>query len=158
MAPIGTAFTCVLMGAFCVPLAIAVVCDLCERRIPNGCTAVIALGGLLQMLGVVLMPEAPLAGLPPAGERLGCAAICVVGGVGSELLWRKRHENRHGMGMGDIKLLGAVALWIGFLVWAALAAACMLALVCEAPRGHRAFAFGPYIAVASVVCLVVGCL
>lgn len=110
------------------------------------------------MLGAVLMPEAPLAGLPAAGERLACAAICVVGGVGGELLWRKRHGNRHGMGMGDIKLLGAVALWIGFLVWVALAAACMLALVCEAPRGRRAFAFGPYIAAASVVCLVVGCL
>lgn len=146
------------MGAFCVPLAIAVMCDLRERRIPNGCTAVLALGGLLQMLGAALVPEAPLDCLPPTPERLVCALTCVGGGTAVEMLWRSRHENRHGMGFGDIKLLGAVALWIGLLVWVALALACVLAVLCEVPRGRRVFAFGPYIAVASVVCLVACCL
>ena len=158
MDAVRTVCACVLAASFFVPLAVAVVVDLRDRRIPNGCVWLIALGGLLQWGLCAVDPAAPFSWLAPGIERLLCCLGCLGVGVAAEMLWRRRHAGAHGMGMGDIKLLAAVALWIGSAVFVAVGAACLLALAVETPRGCRTFAFGPYIAVASVVCLVVAVL
>lgn len=73
----------------------AAVFDLARRRIPNEVNALVAVAGM----GVQLVrgPQALVAGV------LACALTVA-------LLWRP--WRRGGIGAGDVKLAGAVALWI----------------------------------------------
>lgn len=154
MVAAGTVLTGVLAATFCVPLSLIVAADLRERRIPNLWVLVLGLGGLLQMLVFTSVFD----WLPSGLERLGCAVLVLLGGLGLELIWRRLHQGAHGVGLGDIKLASALALWLGWGVIPMVGFACAGALALELPRKRTTFAFGPYIAAASVVCLVVGAL
>lgn len=154
MVVVGTVLNGVLAATFCVPLALIVSADLRERRIPNVWVLILGLGGLLQMAALPTFFD----WLPPGPERLGCASLVLLGGFGLELLWRSLHHGSHGVGLGDIKLVAALALWLGWGAIPMVGLACVGALALELPRRHAVFAFGPYIAAASVVCLVVGAL
>ena len=78
-------------------LAIACACDLAERRIPNALTGALAATGVLAQLAT-------------AGVR-GAAGACAAGIAVFALLslaWRSGK-----LGGGDLKLLAAVAVWVG---------------------------------------------
>jgi len=129
--------------------------DVRVRRIPNPAVALLLTGALVHAAFASCGFEVPLAWLPPAGERLLSSAMILVLGLLCEALWRASHSGAHGMGMGDVKLFAAAAAWLGlFVLWAVLAA-CLLALAVEVPRRRSTFAFGPYIALAFVACLLV---
>lgn len=138
--------------------------DARDRRIPNALVLVLALSALVQM-----GTQAPFGGaagasvlafwLGPAGARLAWAAGVIVVAGGAELVARNLRGGRHSLGLGDVKLLAAEALWLGEGVLFALALACVSAALVEGLlRRRRAFAFGPYIALASGACLVMRCL
>ena len=90
-----------LLGLYVVPVAVAMGWDAVAYRIPNWTVGVLLAGFAL---AVPLAPE----GLPWL-EHLAAAALVFAGGVG---LFALRLA-----GGGDIKLLAAVALWVG---WARL--------------------------------------
>ena len=142
----------ILWAAACLVWAAAV--DLRERRIPNGAVLALAIGSLAQM--ALAAGGAPvLSALSGAGERLACAAVLVAATTAFECFWRASRGGVHGIGMGDVKLLGACALWVGAAVLIVVALACLVALCCELPRRRLTFAFGPYIALAFGACLLV---
>jgi prepilin peptidase CpaA len=103
-------------------LAVAVAWDLASRRIPNLVIAAIAVAGL----GVRIWDQGVLAGL----GGLGAAVLTIVLLFG---FWR-----RGGLGGGDVKLAGAVAIWIAplsSLPWFYLASAVaggLVSVVCLA--------------------------
>jgi len=84
-----------------VPLAacllLAVIWDLRVRRIPNPVCGAIAVAGL----GVQFWDAGALAAVAGLGACVGTAALLYV-------FWQ-----RGGIGGGDVKLAGAVALWVG---------------------------------------------
>ncbi len=139
--------------SFIMPCAVAAYVDVKERRIPNGCVALLVCSGLLLMLCNLSGAYGVLAWLPGPTERLASACAVFVGGLLLETVWRRTHAGTHGMGYGDIKFLTAVALWLGARVIWVVAIACLLALAVEVPRGRRIFAFGPYLVIASLGCL-----
>ena len=66
------------------------------------------------------------------------------------------------MGAGDFKLLGAIGAWLGvsmlpFLVLTSAVLGSIVGMVLMRMRGEsRAFAFGPYIAIAGIIALLWG--
>ena len=122
-------YNAAMLQAFChavlfVALAVACVTDLRRREIPDSCSVAI-----LAAFGAVAV-AAPIGwvGLVSA-LTAGLAAF----GVGAFLFHRGL------MGGGDVKLLGAVAVWAGWtllphlLLWMALAGG-ILTLLCLAAR------------------------
>lgn len=91
-------------------LLLAALCDLRWRTIPNGLTALLALGGLA---------AAALSGWPDAGWTVLAALGVLAGGTALFAFGA--------MGGGDVKLAAALALWLpggavpSFLVLTALA-------------------------------------
>lgn len=71
-------------------------------------------------------------------------------------------KKQDGMGAGDFKLLGAIGAWLGvsmlpFLILTSAVLGAVVGLVLIKMRGEsRAFAFGPYIAIAGVIALLWG--
>jgi prepilin peptidase CpaA len=110
-------------AAHLIPLAVclllAVIWDVRVRRIPNSVCGAIAVGGL----GVQFWDAGALAALAGLGVGIGTIAVLFV-------FWQ-----RGGIGGGDVKLAGAVAIWVGpwslpaFWLSAALAGGAV-ALVC----------------------------
>lgn len=86
----------VLVANLVLWLSCAMVSDLRDRRIPNACCL-----GVLALWPV----HAALTGLPYAAGALAAAAATFGAGV---LAWRGGL-----LGGGDVKLLGALALWAG---------------------------------------------
>lgn len=66
------------------------------------------------------------------------------------------------MGAGDFKLLGAIGAWLGvsmlpFLILVSAVLGSIVGVVLMRLRGEsRAFAFGPYIAIAGIIALLWG--
>jgi len=116
--------------------------DLKTQRLPDELTAGIAVcAGLLSaMRGVASV----LSGLGAA-----LAVLLILAAVRSAY-WRLR--NREGLGFGDVKLLAALALWLGLATPWALAGAATLAIVASVllPASRERLAFGPYLVAASV--------
>lgn len=118
----GTGFACLAVAASAV--------DIAEYRLPDGITAAI---GLLGLASVAVL-EADLVAL---GWRLVQVAAAAL------LLWLFRAgfrllRGRHGLGLGDVKLIAAGAAWLTSepLVWAILVA-CLAALLVAAVHSLR---------------------
>lgn len=139
-----------LSSAFLGVLLWAAVCDARTRRIPNASVAALALLGLAGNAFVLLGMELPYAqGLKScAVVALGVTAAFLV----FEVIWQAVSGRGAGLGMGDIKLIGAAALTLGAWVLPCVAVACVLAAVVETLRGNKAFAFGPYLCTTFAVC------
>lgn len=128
-------------------LALALL-DIRHFWLPNALTATLALTGL----------AAGLAGLaPPLTERL-------IGGAGGLLIFAavrmgyRLLRGREGMGGGDVKLFGAIGLWLGWrmlppvLCGAALAGllwALVLLVAGRRPTGTSRLPFGVFLALAA---------
>ncbi len=80
-----------------IALAIAVVWDLKERRIPNALTALLAVGGLVFHLATTGLPGLKFSLL---GLAMGLGIFIVPFMLG-------------GMGGGDVKLLAGLGAWLG---------------------------------------------
>lgn len=131
-------------------LAWAGLTDARTRRIPNESVALLALCGLAVHALAACGAPVPLA----AHGLLGC--VVVAAGLIAVLLafniaWRARGHTA-GMGMGDVKLMGAAALMLGAWALPCIAASCLAAGLVETLRGNKTFAFGPYLCASFAVC------
>ena len=144
--PVAAAYALV----FCALLAWPACVDARCRVIPNASVAALALWGLvghaLVALGVALpfLPSFTSCAL----TAIALVTVCLV----FEAVWRAAHRGGHGMGMGDVKLMGAACLTLGVWVLPCLAVACLSAAVIETLRHNRTFAFGPYLCACFAVC------
>ena len=143
---VATSFACAFLGV----LLWAAVSDARTRRIPNASVAALALLGLVGNM-------TPLLGMSlPYAQGLKSCAVVALGVTAAflafEVIWRAVSGRGAGLGMGDIKLIGAAALTLGAWVLPCVAVACVLAAVVETLRGNKAFAFGPYLCTTFAVC------
>ena len=139
-----------LSSAFLGVLLWVAVCDARTRRIPNASVAALALLGLVGNM-------TPLLGMSlPYAQGLKSCAVVALGVTAAflafEVIWRAVSGRGAGLGMGDIKLIGAAALTLGAWVLPCVAVACVLAAAVETLRGNKAFAFGPYLCTTFAVC------
>ena len=141
-----TLLTCAFLGV----LLWAAVSDARTRRIPNASVAALALLGLACNM-------TPLLGMDlPYVQGLKSCAVVALGVTAAflafEAIWRAVSGRGAGLGMGDIKLIGAAALTLGAWILPCVVVACVLASVVETLRGNKAFAFGPYLCTTFAVC------
>ena len=139
--------------------------DLDTKRLPNSLVALLALVGLAgaiaaQVTGIAIVP------LISAGDGLLASPLTasLVGAAvsaGAALLIALAYQGvrkRQGFGMGDVKLLGAIGVFLGpfglmtFLVGSVLGAAYgLLAARAEGRSLLDTFAFGPFLALSAVL-------
>lgn len=176
--PLSVTVWVIVYGAAWLVVAglLAVMCaiDVRERRIPNELVAsVCAIWVLLQAAlllfsasaGVPLAEAARTYGVPHlflplftlpspvVGLLTAAAAVIFLGGMSAvyERLFRKQ-----AMGAGDVKLIGAFALFLGPVpTVVCLALACVLALAAALPARMRTFPFAPALALAFVCVMLV---
>lgn len=146
----GSASAAVLRGLMVLAVVPCAVIDLESRLIPNRITGPAALVALVA--GTVLDP----------GGELGRLAW-TAGVAGFLLLAALAYPA--GMGMGDVKLLGVIGLFLGrpvvVALFVALIASLLTGLVLAKRLGVRgarktALPFGPYLAVGAVVAALAG--
>lgn len=130
------------LAAIAAALLAAAVFDARTRLLPDLSTLIVAVCG---------------AGLAFARDRLaeglGAAAIAALVLLGARAVARTR-DGAPGLGLGDVKLVGALALWLGLATpWMVfLAAVIGLAVTALRRPGDGKIAFGPMIA-ASGLCV-----
>ncbi len=129
-----------LVGAMGLVLLMLAVADLRSLRIPDLASAAVA------AIGLTLAGLSGLAALL-TGLAAGAVTFAVMEGFRRGYL-ALRH--RPGLGQGDVKLLAALAIWLGLATPWSLVGAAGLGLVgaLVTGQGHRRFAFGPYLAAA----------
>jgi leader peptidase (prepilin peptidase)/N-methyltransferase len=136
-----------VLVTFLVPIAVI---DLDVKRIPNALTAPAAV--LAIVLGALLAPS----DLP---EQLAAGAAALIFFLLPTLLSKK------GMGMGDVKLVGVLGLYLGRAVAPAIFIALILGVVVGAAvvarkgvtSGRRTkIPFGPFLAVGALIAFFVG--
>lgn len=133
--PIGPALAVAVLGLVLVAAAAA---DAASRRLPDFASVAVAVLGL----GLALLRG-------PAALLAGLAAAALTGGI--LLLLRRGFAARRGdpsLGLGDVKLAVALALWLGAATpWAlAFAGLAGLAQVRLAKPADGRIAFGPLLA------------
>lgn len=156
-----------LWAAVAALLALMCATDVRERRIPNRAVmAVCVLWVLMQVVSYlfavfaglplaeaaraigVTEPFLQLFALPSAPVGLLTAAISVVCFGGAGALYQ-RFFHKQAMGAGDVKLIGAFALFLGPVgTVVCVMLACALALVVALSARLRTFPFAPALAVA----------
>lgn len=161
----GTSLKTVFAIAFFSLLLILAVIDLDTYRLPNplvgGLAGVGALGILLsEISGVRILP------LLGTGRPSVLALLGVLAGSGLSLLLALAYERargRQGFGMGDVKLLGAIGLFIGpYAVLVLFLGSVLGSLVgiASALRSGGGFGervpFGPFLAMAAIIVTVYG--
>ena len=132
-----------LLGCACLLLAWI---DFCEGIIPDWLNLAIAVLGAVR--------AAAIGGWPLAAELIVEGAL--IGAVIWLLRWLYfRLRKVQGLGLGDVKLLAASAIWIGMTgvpmqlliaALSALAAALVLHVVGTRMTRHSALPFGPFLA------------
>lgn len=129
------------LGTLGAALLASAVIDAKIQRLPNGLT--LAAGGLTALLALLKSVETLLWGLG--------AAMAVTAVLGLVRWIGARRRNEPGLGLGDVKLIAALALWLGPHVFIALALASAIGLGVAATRGRgdQRLAFGPMIVVAA---------
>jgi leader peptidase (prepilin peptidase)/N-methyltransferase len=144
--------------------------DIDTMRLPNTLVIVLAGGGsvaalLGQLLGISLAPLLELeSGL--LAEPLVAAAVGALIGVGISLgiaLLYQLARGRQGLGMGDVKLLGVMGIFLGpyvlmaFFLGALVGAVWGVASSLRASEGARhKIPFGPFLSLGAVLTIVAG--
>jgi leader peptidase (prepilin peptidase) / N-methyltransferase len=130
-----------------IALAALSAIDLYEQRLPDLLTLPLAALGLIVSAWSGVEP----AWWPAASALIGFALLAGVAYV------YRRIRGRHGLGLGDAKLMGAAGAWLGaqaiatVLLWATAAAlVCILAAYVRgrAVSGATRLPFGPFLAFA----------
>jgi len=135
----GDAARATLLSALGLTLIAAAAMDAKTRRLPDLLTAAVAAIGL----GL-----SALAGTPQIMAGLVASLVTVLALLGLRAFGRRRRGDP-GLGMGDVKLMAALALWLGAAMpWAVVAGALigLLMMAVVRPVDQR-LAFGPAIAV-----------
>jgi len=141
--------------------------DIDHFRLPN---ALVAALGVVGVVGVALasfgrVRALPLVGIGAYSSALLSAALGLFIGAGLPLLVAAIYSairRRRGLGMGDVKLLGVMGLYLGPYVLGALMIGSLVGAVygMVAVRGEGVLAkkipFGPFLAVGAVVTALVG--
>lgn len=110
-------------------LGVAAATDLARRLIPNACPLAVCAAAALRLAARALAGEASPSDLPRA--LVGGAVVAGAMLAAAALSHWARGEA--GVGGGDVKLLGAVGLWVGPVAGlACVALSCLLALVAHA--------------------------
>jgi leader peptidase (prepilin peptidase)/N-methyltransferase len=128
-----------LLVALGLTLVAAVTVDWKSQRLPDRLTGIVA------MLGAALAATI-------SGETLA-VGLAIAGGTVATLLALRwlggRLRGEPGLGLGDVKLLGALAIWLGAATpWAVTVAAALgLAAMAWLRPANGRLAFGPAIAV-----------
>jgi leader peptidase (prepilin peptidase)/N-methyltransferase len=145
--------------------------DIDHQRLPNavvGALGLIGVGGVI-VAQITRLPLVPLVGVT-AGGLLGSAAASATAGMlmggGLSLSIAALYgvvRGRTGLGMGDVKLLGVLGLFLGPYVLMVLMLGSVIGAVYGLAVSHRTggvaatrIPFGPFLAVAAVVTTVVG--
>lgn len=145
----------VFLALLAMPLCIVVRTDLRERRIPDAANLAVALLGLGRVLS--LDP-------PDTLGRLAEAALVVALLVALRASYRAL-RGVTGLGLGDVKFLGAATLWTGLAGLAPLLAIASLAAIAAVglarlagrPVGRATrIPFGPFLAAGLVLVLALG--
>ncbi|MDO8949328.1 MAG: prepilin peptidase [Actinomycetota bacterium] len=157
--------------AFFYALLVLTFIDLDHHRLPNGLVALLAGIGVVGVaLGVATGFEVvPLAPLPESGllsSPMAYAALGAILGAGLSGLLAAAYSmvrGTTGLGMGDVKLLGALGIFLGPYVLMVLVIGSMLGMIASvllmrrgADMSKTRIPFGPYLAAAAVVVCVVG--
>jgi leader peptidase (prepilin peptidase)/N-methyltransferase len=135
IAPFGRA---VMLAGLGLALLASSIVDMRSQRLPDGLT--LAAGGI----GATLAAQRSIESL-----LIGCATAAGAFAL-LELVRRgyQRFRSEPGLGFGDVKLVSALAIWLGLAIpWALVLAAVggLVGMVIFRPRRRR-LAFGPYIA------------
>lgn len=160
-----TAQAAVAAACFWLLLVLAAI-DLDHMRLPNVLVALLAgiaaLGAIAsQMFDIALVPLTYAGASHPLALALIGAALGIGLSGGVAALYGAVRRKR-GLGMGDIKLLGALGLLLGPYVLLALFAGSILGLVAGlvAARGSRPsetrIPFGPWLALGGILVTLVG--
>ncbi len=130
----------VVTGLLCLLLLVSALIDLKTFRLPDLLTLAIAACALiLALLGGHL-----LAGI--------IAAVTAAAVLYCLKLWLERRHAKPMLGLGDIKLVAALALWLAWRTPAMIAVAAILGLaVVLVQKRKGAIPFGPMIAVAAFI-------
>lgn len=153
-------------------LAVLSLIDIEHYRLPNPLVAFLAVVGLAgaaasQVLG---QPIVPLVGVAASGllsEPLAAALAGAVAAGGFSLIVAEgyaRLRHRQGFGMGDVKLLGVLGLFLGMYAFMALVVGSVIgsgyAVVRSLASGNRLgkmrLPFGAFLAAGALVCVWVG--
>jgi len=113
------------------------VIDLDVQRLPD--RGQVWLAGVVVAAGILLAWHHPIHLLAGLGSGLGCGLA----------FWLIHLIGRGNLGFGDVKLIMTCGMWLGLVsltaVFAALVAACVLALAYAGLARVRQFAFGPWL-------------
>ncbi|MCL4079153.1 prepilin peptidase [Coriobacteriia bacterium Es71-Z0120] len=154
-ASLKTAFAIALFYLLLILSAI----DLDHRRLPNPLVALLfTIGVAGAAASAAGLSACPLTGGATGATALLDAAVGVLLGGGVPLLAALLYERvrgRTGLGMGDVKLLGALGLFLGPHVLIALflgsVVGSVVGLATRARSKEAAIPFGPYLAAGAVV-------
>lgn len=130
--------------------------DIREHRIPN------IFPGVMALTGIICMMIGYLAELPNA---VGIAASCIIATVATALCFGLAFIiSKHGIGLGDIKLLCGLALMLGvymicgtvFISIVSCAILSVILLIISKKKFKDALPFGPFIFVGYVISVLLG--
>lgn len=134
----------VLMAAMAAALLAASVVDVRRLKLPDNLTAIVAVcaAGMAWGRGPEAMIEGVVAAVVTVGLLVGLRWVFAQSG------------GDPGLGLGDVKLIAALALWLGALTaWMVAAAALMGLALMVVRRPRRAkLAFGPMLAISGWAC------
>ena len=119
------------------------VIDLDVQRLPD--IGQLALAAALVPAGIVVAWPHP----SRLAVGLAAAAVCAVAFLLLNII------SKGGLGLGDVKLIATCGWWLGITsltaVYAAVAAACLLAVIYSAITRSRRFAFGPWLIAGTLI-------
>ena len=146
--------------------------DIGHFRLPNaivGGLAVVGLAGaiLSQLWGVPIVPLIGMSAVGPMSEPLAAALVGGLAAGGLSFIFAEsyaRLRGRQGFGMGDVKLLGVLGLFLGLYAFMALFIGSLLGSIYAIARarttrtalGGTRLPFGAFLGLGTLVCLLVG--
>ncbi len=168
----GFTLQAVVGAAFFWLLLVLSAIDLDTYRLPNPLVALLAVIGIagVTVTSVAAVPAAPLVALPGSGPLVAPWAFGLLGAAlgagvsGAIAAGYGAVRGRSGLGMGDVKLLGAMGLFVGPYVvmglFIASVAGMVIGLLVARARGtslsETRIPFGPSLAAGTAIAAVVG--
>ena len=135
-----TGASAVVTGLLCLSLLVSALIDLKTLRLPDILTLAIAMCALV----LAVMSGHIISGV--------IAAVVAAGVLYGLKVWLERRHAKPMLGLGDVKLVAALALWLGLRTPAMMALAAVLGLALVLIQKRRgAVPFGPMIAASAFV-------
>ena len=169
----GVSVQAVFSAVFLWGLLVLSLIDVAHFRLPNAIVGALAIVGLVgailsQVLGVPVVPLIGMTASGPMAEPLVAALVGALAAGGLSFAFAEGYallRKRQGFGMGDVKLLGVLGLFIGLYAFMALFIGSLLGSIYAIARartttraglGSAKLPFGAFLALGTFVCLLVG--